>query len=324
MKTPSFWSNKNPISVMLMPFSMLYYLGYRAKQKTTRSVKISVPIICIGNLTAGGAGKTPVALYIGELLKNKGINAFFISRGYSGNTISPILVDATKHTAKQVGDEPLLLAKILPTIVGRNRVEVAKFAVSLGAEVIIMDDGFQNHGIKKDLSFVVVDRRLSFGNELMLPAGPLREPVKHGLKRANALIIVNPATFLPTTLPNISVIIARSKPKPSMLALKDKKILAFCGIAYPNKFYKMLANCGADIFEKKSFPDHHHYSEADIENLRNHAQKHSLQLVTTSKDATRLPADFKQEIAVAEIELLFENSQVLEDLIESVISAREN
>lgn len=322
MKTPKFWSSINPISAMLMPLSWIYYLGYRAKQKTTCSVTVPVPIICIGNLTAGGAGKTPVALYIGKLIKNKGKKAFFISRGYSGNIISPVLVDISKHTAQQVGDEPLLLAKILPTIVGKNRVAVAKFAISLGAEIIIMDDGFQNHTIKKDLSFIVVDRHLSFGNGLMLPAGPLREPVKHGLKRANAVIIINPATFLPTSLPNIPIIIARSQAKPSMLAMNGKKILAFCGIAYPNKFYTMLADCGADIFEKKSFPDHYHYTNTDLEKLYKIATEHSLQLVTTSKDATRLPEEFRNKVMVAEMELLFENSQVLEDLIEGVISAR--
>jgi len=320
MKTPKFWNSNNIISWLLLPFSLCYYYGFCVRKYLAKPEKLSVPIICIGNLTAGGAGKTPVALAIGEMLREKGINGFYISRGYGGSQKEPLLVDVKIHDAKLVGDEPLLLAQVLPTIVGNNRAKTAKFAEQNGAEIIIMDDGFQNPTIHKDLSIIVVDRRLSFGNEKLLPAGPLREPVRAGLKRADAIVLVNPATFMPTHLPrNVPVFIARTEAKKSMLTLDGKKIIAFCGIANPNKFYTMLANCGAEIFAEKSFADHHNYTNSDIENLREIARKEQAILVTTSKDATRLPVDSKSEIIVAEMELLFENKEKLEELIDGVI-----
>lgn len=325
LKTPRFWSSKSWLSLLLLPFSYCYYFGYRIRCRCTNPVKLPVPVICIGNLTAGGAGKTPVALYIGQLLKNKGVNAFFISRGYGGSQKTAILVDPEIHNAAQVGDEPLLLAQVLPTIVGKNRLEAAHLAISQGAEILVMDDGFQNPSIKKDLSFIVVDRRLSFGNERMLPAGPLREPVLYGIKRAHALIIVNPANFLPTTLPDIHFLLARSRPKPSMSALDGMNIVAFCGIATPDKFYKMLENAGARIIERISFPDHYPYTRKDMLFLREQAEKQGgALLVTTSKDAVRLPAELKQGIAVAEMELIFENPEKLNNLIEAALNAGRN
>lgn len=320
MKTPKFWNSNNIISWLLLPFSLCYFLGFWARKKFTKPEKLSIPIICIGNLTAGGAGKTPVALAIGEMLKEKCINAFYISRGYGGSQKEPLLVDAKIHDAKLVGDEPLLLAQILPTIVGKNRAQTANFAAQNGAEIIIMDDGFQNPTIHKDFSIIVVDRHLSFGNEKLLPAGPLREPVRAGLARADALIMVNPASFIPTHLPRkLPVFIARTRGKNSMRALSGKKIIAFCGIAHPQKFYTMLAESGAEIIAEKSFADHHHYTKNDVANLQEIARKESAVLVTTSKDAARLPADFKSEIIVAEMELLFENKEKLEELINGVI-----
>lgn len=318
-KTPKFWSSNNIFSQVLLPFSYIYYFGFWARKVCSKAVKMPIPVICIGNLTAGGAGKTPVALYVGEMLKSKGIKAFYISRGYCGVQKSPILVDLGEHNASRVGDEPLLLAQILPTIVGKNRLQTAEFAVKNGAEIIIMDDGFQNPTLHKDLSLIVVDRHLSFGNERMLPAGPLREPVRVGLARADALILVNPPSFLPTTLPNIPIFLARTHPKNSMLALAGKRIVAFCGIAHPNKFYTMLEGGGAEILEQKSFPDHHNYTNSELENLRELAKKQNAILVTTSKDAARMSKEFLQEITIAEMELAFENKKNLEDLIDGVI-----
>ncbi len=327
MKAPRFWSSKNIISTLLLPFSWIYYAISKINYAHITPVTLPIPVICVGNLTVGGAGKTPVALHIGELLKKKNINAFFISRGYGGNQKSPLRVDVEKHSAQQVGDEPLLLAQILPTIVGRNRVEAANLALSQGAEMIVMDDGFQNPSLTKNLSFIVVDRRLSFGNERLLPAGPLREKVASGLKRANAIVIINPANFMPTSLPNIPFLLARSHPKPSMTALNGKKIIAFCGIAIPHKFYYMLKNAGAEIVEKISFADHYYYKQKDLLLLHKKAKEHDAMLVTTSKDVARMAKDFKKEIKdihAAEMELVFENQDKLETLIEAAINAKKS
>ncbi len=327
MKTPHFWQSKNIISTLLLPFSWIYFCISKICYKRIVPITLPIPVICVGNLTAGGAGKTPVALHIGELLKRKNINGVFISRGYGGSQKSAILVDTKKHSAAQVGDEPLLLAQILPTIVGKNRIEAANLAIAQGAQVLVMDDGFQNPSLAKDLSFIVVDRRLSFGNERLLPAGPLREPVRTGLKRADAVIIINPANFMPTSLPDIPFLLARSQAKSSMLALKDKKIIAFCGIAVPQKFYYMLKNAGAEIIEKISFADHYHYTQKDLHQLRKKAKEHDALLVTTSKDAARIGKEFEQElkgITVAEMELKFENQDKLEALIETAIHAKKS
>lgn len=310
-----------------MPVSWIYYGISKLLYARITPVKLPIPVICVGNLTVGGAGKTPVALHIGELLKNKNIKAFFISRGYGGSQKSAIRVDVEQHSAALVGDEPLLLARVLPTIIGKNRVEAANIAIAQGAEILIMDDGFQNPSLVKNLSLIIVDRRLSFGNERLLPAGPLREPVRCGLKRADAVVIINPANFMPTSLPNIPFLLARSMPKPSMLALKDKKIIAFCGIAIPHKFYYMLKNAGAEIIEKISFADHYHYQQKDLNLLKKKAKDHNAILVTTSKDIARMGKNFAQDIqdiAVAEMELTFENQDKLETLIEAIISDKKS
>lgn len=326
MKAPKFWNSKTKLSTLLslilVPFSWLYYLVGRLLYGRIKPEKLPVPVICVGNISVGGAGKTPVALYIGELVKNKGVNTFFISRGYGGSQKSAIRVDADIHGAELVGDEPLLLAEILPTIIGKNRLEVAKFAIEQGAELIIMDDGLQNPSIEKDLSFIVTDRRLGFGNERLLPAGPLREPVAAGLNKADAVIIVNPANFIPTAMPDTSMLIARSKAKDSMLALKGKRIIAFCGIAVPTKFFDMLREVGADIIRAVDYPDHYPYKEKDLLFLFREAKKHNAELVTTSKDAARMKKQFKQEmesIKIAEMELIFENKAHLEELIEDIL-----
>jgi len=325
MKAPSFWGSKNLVSTCLLPASVIYLLGRKIHCSIIKPVKLSVPVICVGNLTVGGAGKTPVALHIGEILKKKNIKAYFISRGYGGKEPGPLLVNCEKHSAKDVGDEPLLLSQILPTIISKNRLSAAKLAIEQGAEAIIMDDGFQNPCLVQDLSLIVVDRRLSFGNERTLPAGPLREKVAQGLKRANAVVIINPANFMPTALPKIPFLLARSKPKDSMLALKGKKIIAFCGIAAPQKFYYMLSNAGAEIIEKISFPDHYYYKKKDLESLHVKALEQNATLVTTSKDAARLTKDFSQnikDIAVAEMSLVFDNEKKLEELIETALNAK--
>ena len=316
MKTPRFWGTKNLLSTALLPAAALYYIGTQIRHRFSTPEILRVPVICVGNITAGGAGKTPVAIAIGEMLARKNINAFYVSRGYGGSARGPVLVDRHAHSAAEVGDEPLLLARVLPTVVGKNRVAAAKLAIAHGAELIVMDDGFQNPTVHKDLSFVVIDRRLSFGNERLIPSGPLREPVKTGLSRANALIIVNPANFLPTALPHIPAIIARSKLVEDVTILEGKKILAFCGIANPKKFYDSLRAIGAQLVEKISFADHHLYTRKELDSLRAKARAGGLQLVTTEKDAVRLPDDFKTEVRIAGLELMFENPDFIESLID--------
>lgn len=323
MKTPGFWQSRNLISTLLLPFSWLYGMGGAAHRACSLPKKLSVPVICIGNLTAGGAGKTPVALALGEHIKRKNIRAFFLSRGYGSTDCgcAPIVVDAQKHTALEVGDEPLLLARVLPTVVARNRLKGAQLAIAQGAQLIIMDDGFQNHQLYKNLSLLVIDNTQRFGNERLMPAGPLREGLMGGFKRADAVVLVNASdevSFIPVVKP---VLHATTRPGPKSLALCGKKLLAFCGLAVPQKFFTMLESFGAIVVGRAVFADHHRYSTSELEQLLQQAATLGAQLVTTEKDAVRLPENFRANVAVADMELAFTSTAVLDALLEPVIAA---
>jgi tetraacyldisaccharide 4'-kinase len=301
----------------LLPFSYIYDAGRRLRNLYTKPMTVPVPVICIGNLTAGGAGKTPVALHIGQWLKERRIHAFFLSRGYGGSLEGPVLVSAA-HNARQVGDEPLLLAHILPTIVAKNRAAGAAMAVAQGAEVIVMDDGLQNPTLTKTLSLVVIDGISGFGNGRLLPAGPLREPAGAGLKRAHAIIVINPAPDAP--LPEgAGVLHAKSRIR-NAEDFRNKKLLAFCGIAHPENFFAALRSIPAELVETASFPDHHAYDDTELDALAKRAGDERLLLVTTAKDAVRLPEIRRAHIAVADMILTFDDEDRLTRLLESAVT----
>lgn len=319
MKAPSFWQSKNPVSSALLPLSLLYGFATKMRSKLTHPTKLSVPIICIGNLTAGGAGKTPVALHIGNLLKEKNIRAFYLSRGYGGKLAGPVLVDPKKHTAQDVGDEPLLLAEVLPTVVSKNRLQGAKFAVEQGATAIVMDDGFQNSSLVKTLSLLVIDGKYGFGNGRMLPAGPLREPPEAALARAGAAIVIDGNIALPPQLPVIS-----AHTKLDAASIRGKKLLVFCGIARPQKFFDALGGVGASVADTASFSDHYFYKESDLSALSARAARLQAMLATTTKDAIRLPAPFREKILVIPMELVFDQPKQLAHLIDSALAHEKN
>lgn len=317
MKTPVFWNSRNITAIALLPASYIYRVITQLRTHFIKPVKVSAPVLCIGGLTAGGAGKTPVCLHIGELCKARGINAWFLSRGYKGKLQGPIQVKPSEHTAYDVGDEPLLLARVLPTVVAKDRLTGAQFASKAGAELIIMDDGFQNPSIHKDVSIIVADGTLMFGNGYMIPAGPLREPVQEGLKRADTMIIINPKNSLPaTTRPILKV---HTKPNDDAYALKGKRVLAFCGLAYPQKFFVTLTAIGAELVEEKIFPDHYQYSDAEIDALALMAKQHDAVLVTTSKDAARMNARSLSLVTVVYVTLDFECPDALIALIDKAL-----
>lgn len=321
MRTPAFWSKDSWVSGMLLPASAIYEIITHIKNRITKPVKIQVPVICVGGLTAGGAGKTPVCLHIGELCKERGINAWFVSRGYKGKLQGPIQVKPSEHTSYDVGDEPLLLAGVLPTVIAKDRVLGAQFAAKAGAKLIIMDDGFQNSAIHKDISIIVVDGTHLFGNGRLLPAGPLRERLETGLKRADAIILINPATGI--TLPAYTrpALRACTKPNNDAVALKGKNVIAFCGLAYPQKFFATLASLGAKIVEERTFPDHYQYNDAEIDALALRAKEQDAILVTTSKDAARMNARSLSLITVIYVTLDFEKPDALMALIDKALTA---
>jgi tetraacyldisaccharide 4'-kinase len=256
-----------------------------------------VPVICIGNPTVGGAGKTPTALAVARILAAAGERPAFLSRGYGGTLAGPRQVDPLRHRAGDVGDEPLLLARIAPTVVGRDRVEGAGLGVAVGASVIVMDDGFQNPSLVKDAAVLVVDGRRGIGNGRVIPAGPLRAPLAGQLARAHALVVVGASRRVTGVLAeararNIPILEARLEPDAGVIAaLGNARALAFAGIGDPPKFFATLADAGIAVAATRSFPDHHRYTRAEAQALCDDADRAGLALVTTEKDLMRLAGD---------------------------------
>ena len=314
MKAPAFWHSNTIVSAMLAPFAKAYAAASACHLRHIKPVRARVPVICVGNVTLGGAGKTPVALAIGQMLRDRGLNAFYLSRGYGGERTEPLLVNPLIHTAAEVGDEPLLLARVLPTVVATRRPDGAKLAAAYGAEMLIMDDGLQNPYLHKDLSLLVIDGTYGFGNGRVVPAGPLREPAEAAMARADAVIIVNPSEKTPAVKEGIPVLHARTVPDSMIEDFKGKTVVAFCGIAQPEKFFSLLEAHGVTLAQRKAFADHHPYSRAEIESLLGLG----LPLVTTAKDKVRIPADLQQQITTVEISLEFEDKSAIDLLLQKL------
>jgi tetraacyldisaccharide 4'-kinase len=275
-----------------------------------------VPVLCCGNATIGGAGKTTLALDVAARLRDAGTVVHCLSRGYGGRARALRRVHLT-DSALEVGDEPLLLATIAPTWVGADREAAARAAVAAGAEYLIMDDGLQNPGLQKTLSFLVIDGRTGFGNGHLLPAGPLREPIAAAAARCTAAVLIGEdraraTTALPRALP---VLRAQLIPGTATKALAGQRVLAFAGIASPEKFFATLREAGADLVRQAGFPDHHTYRAEELAALQRHATAERLRLVTTAKDAVRLPHAFRAQVHVADVMLLWEDLAALNALI---------
>jgi tetraacyldisaccharide 4'-kinase len=324
MRAPKFWerSSASLIPVLLSPFAALYSVVARARYKRTQPWKLPIPVLCIGNLVAGGAGKTPIAMAAATRLAARGVNAHFLTRGYGGQEKGPVLADPRQHTVRDVGDEALLLARIRPTWVARDRSAAARAAVAAGAEVLIMDDGFQNPSLAKDFSILVVDGTYGFGNHKTLPAGPLREPLDQGYARADAVIVMGQVLedtemYLPDQLP---IMRARLAPGPGARDLAVKRVVAFAGIAQPEKFFETLEEIGCIIVSRREFPDHHPFSRSEIDRLVSEAVAKDARLVTTAKDAIRLPAENRLGVDVLEVNVDFDKPDQFELLLDALMA----
>jgi len=301
MRAPGFWQTGGLLPALLAPASLCYAAGGWLRRQMAGPRAVAAPVICVGNLVAGGAGKTPVALALGERLRGHGCAVHFLSRGYGGRERGPLRVDPERHSASDVGDEPLLLARTAPTWIARDRAAGATAAVQAGAGIIVMDDGFQNHTLKKDLSLLVVDGGYGFGNGRVMPAGPLREPLAAGLGRADAVVLIGPdqcGVEATLTLPLMRAVLA-----PIAAALAGRQVLAFAGIARPEKFFATLQGMGCRIAGVRAFPDHHPYSEGELAELIEEARRADAIPVTTEKDAVRLPPDFRPRIQTLPVAL---------------------
>lgn len=302
LKTPSFWYKKDAasrlIATVLSPFSTLYGLGHHLHQTRVQAQTVGIPVICIGNLVAGGSGKTPTALALMDLVMTSGLakNPCFLSRGYGGDSRGPIRVDPAHHTAQNVGDEPLLLARLAPTIISADRVAGALYAQEAGHDLIIMDDGLQNPTLTKNLSILVIDGASGFGNGHMIPAGPLRTPITSGMEKADIVLLIGADQHNVLTRhvpPHKTVLYAAISPvAPENPALR---YVAFCGIAHPDKFRASLTEAGLKIAAFRAYADHYPYQDEDLETLTRLAEELDARLITTTKDAVRLPARFQND-----------------------------
>ena len=311
---PKFWYLKNDtfFSRILYPLSLLFRLATKIRNILSHAHKSNLPIICIGNIVVGGAGKTPVAIAIGKLLIEAGYNPHFISKGYAGIVKTSSLVESW-HSPQSVGDEPLLLSKIAPTWIGSNRNKSIHLAYEKKADCIIMDDGFQNPTIHKDFSIIVINASQEFGNKRVMPAGPLRESIKRGLSRTNLIIVIGEITnSLQKNIPDhIPIIQAKFKINNENRIFKGQKITAFAGIAYPEKFFTSLREQGAKIIKEITYPDHHIYDENDLLSLAEIANKTQSILVSTEKDFVRIPKAYRSLINTLQGEIIFEFARML-------------
>jgi len=323
MRPPRYWyEGGSLLPVVLSPISSLYGMAGRLRMTLSKGEKAPVPVICIGNMVAGGAGKTPVALSVAERLISKGVAVHFLSRGYGGHETGPLRVDPEKHTAADVGDEPLLLSAVAPTWIAADRPAGARAAAG-GADVIVMDDGFQNPSLEKDLSIVVVDGEAGFGNGKLIPAGPLRERPEVGLRRAQAVAIIgggeNP---LPSAIAGSGLPILRGHLTPGDEAsrLTNKPVVAFAGIARPEKFFATLRGIGCDVAETCGFGDHHPFSQRNIDAIRKRATELNAVMVTTEKDAVRLDPEFRNEVEVLTVRITWQDTGALESLLQPFVT----
>jgi tetraacyldisaccharide 4'-kinase len=321
VRAPDYWRRRTVTPFVLLPVSWLYSLAGALRQRLVKPWRAPVPMICIGNLVAGGAGKTPLALAIGDRLKSMGIEVHFLTRGYRGSEAGPLRVDPKRHSFREVGDEALLLARLAPTWVARDRRAGAAAAVEAGASIIVMDDGFQNPSLAKDLSFVAVDGGYGFGNGLVLPSGPLREPIARGLARADAVVMIgddrtDARERLPRDLP---VLQARFEPGPEGELMAGKSLVAFAGIGRPDKFFETLKSLGAELVEAVPFPDHHAYQADDIMWLAEIAATLGGKPVTTLKDFVRLPEEARLMVDTLSVTLEVEDPAALDDLLAKVL-----
>ena len=317
-----------------MPIAAVYgaVAGHRLQRK---GFDAGIPVLCVGNYHVGGAGKTPTVLALVKLLRDLGETPVVLSRGYGGRLHGPVMVDLDRHTAAEVGDEPLMLAQTVPVAVARERIDGVALARSQGATVIVMDDGFQNPAIAKDASLIVIDAQRGLGNACVFPAGPLRAPLPPQIARTDALVVVGEGA---TAQAVATAVAARGKPvlsarlkaaDASIASLAGKRVAAFAGIGDPGRFFRTLRANGVEVVLERAFADHHPFSQGEIETLIAQARREALTLVTTEKDLARLRGreglpDWAREIVPFAVTLEIDGAADLRKLVSAwLFKARE-
>ncbi|RED54059.1 tetraacyldisaccharide 4'-kinase [Aestuariispira insulae] len=323
MRQPRYWTWDQKHSLparLLAPLGCVYWGISQLRNRLTTPYHSQVPVICVGNAVAGGAGKTPVAQSIARMLQSRGKKTHFLSRGYGGSLPGPVLVDPNRHNAGQIGDEPLLLAKEAPVTVSRDRVKGIKEIEKAGCDLVIMDDGYQNPSLKKNLSLLVIDAGFGFGNERLIPAGPLREPITNAIKKADAILLLGDGEAVDATSFKPDKPVFRGQIISDLTGMdKQARYLAFAGIGRPEKFRDSLQSLEINLSSFHAFADHHSYHESDLEKLVDIAGSQQAELLTTEKDYVRLPESYKDKVKFVPISIRWDNELKLLGLLESIV-----
>ncbi|MFZ1814663.1 MAG: tetraacyldisaccharide 4'-kinase [Rhizobiaceae bacterium] len=333
-ESPPFWWRKAGVRAWaLSPLAALWGAVAARRMEQKPSASVQVPVLCVGNFVAGGAGKTPTVLALGKAARKRGLTPGFLSRGYGGHLHGPVMVDLDHHSASDVGDEPVLLARQAPTAISADRPAGAELLAARGCNFIIMDDGFQNPHLQKDFSLLVIDSGRGAGNGMPIPAGPLRAPLGRQLAMANGVLVIGRQSGADAIIRQTA---RRGKPvylantvaiRPSQW--KKRRVVAYAGIADPLKFYGTLKDCGADIAARRSFPDHHVFTQEEVWELNESASRLEAELVTTAKDIARLEggSHHQRELAASslclEIELEFDDPRTAGIIIDATLAAHD-
>ena len=295
MREPAFWWRKPALAAGLLAPAAACYGAIAARRMTRPGLRAGLPVLCVGNFTHGGTGKTPAVIWLATMLQEAGERPFCLSRGYGGGLAGPRQVDAHSDGAAQVGDEALLLARVAPTVVARDRVAGAQAARAAGASVIVMDDGLQNAALAKDFTLAVVDGRRGLGNARVFPAGPLRAPLEAQLACTDALLVVGNRAGAGDTIAaalGLPVFHGRLQPDSGTIAeLKTRRVLAFAGIGDAAKFFATATEAGIAVAQRRAFPDHHRYTAEEAAELIMRAEHDGLALLTTEKDGARMAGE---------------------------------
>lgn len=317
MRAPEFWHEKPGLAAgLLTPVGAALDVAGRLRRAVVRPYRAPVPVVCVGNLVAGGSGKTPVALSLAAVLAARGVAAAIVMRGYGGSLTGPMRVDPQAHDAAAVGDEALQAAMHTTCWIARDRGAGVRAAAADGTRAVVLDDGFQNPHVAKDLALVVVDAAYGFGNRRLIPAGPLRERIAAGLARADAVVLVGggepPATGRPVLHAGLEPLAGER--------FAGKRVAAFAGIGRPEKFFAGLRALGAELVAAHGFPDHHPYRDGELAALRREAAAAGARLVTTRKDWVRLPPRDRDGIDVLDVALRWRDERALDALLAPLLA----